>query len=163
MRWSVVHLGLVLSRPSPYVDRAGFGQTASSTLVISYRGSIDRPWPGVEGEGWRRGRPKNWWGNRALMPRFHWKSLWAEGDASWQKNGLKNVRKKDMGFGGAEGPKQVKQKNVSPHCINLKAKYVKKKFPSDKIQSLQYFTPLEKLHTVNSVSPRISFIIKPVT
>lgn len=38
-----------------YVDGAGLGQTASSTLVISYRGSIDRPWPEVEGEGWGMG------------------------------------------------------------------------------------------------------------
>lgn len=58
-RWYVVRLGLMMTRPSLYVDRAGFGQTASSTLVISYGGSIDRPWPEVEGEGWRSGRPKN--------------------------------------------------------------------------------------------------------
>ena len=88
---SVVDLRLVLSPPSLYVDRVEFGQTACSTLVISYRGSIDRPWPEVEGEGWRRGRPKNRWSNRALIPWDQRKSLWGKGDASWQMNGLKNL------------------------------------------------------------------------
>lgn len=55
-------LRAVPSHPSLYVDRAEFGQTASCTLVISYGGSIDRPWPEVAGEAWRRrrGAPKSY-------------------------------------------------------------------------------------------------------